>query len=91
MIKHYKTKNGIADALLDMEGQKIIVEIKNYGHKNVTMHEIKQLNRYIQGTPNCCSGILVTKQDKWKKGKVYIENNRISIIPSFKIIRGLVV
>ncbi|MBS3072302.1 restriction endonuclease [Candidatus Pacearchaeota archaeon] len=91
LIKHYRTKYGIADALLDMEDKKIIIEVKDYQKKNITFHELKQLYRYILGTEHCCDGILVTNKNKWKKGKVYIENNRISVISLDQIIHGAVV
>jgi len=83
VIKYYRTANGVADALLKVGPKIYIIEVKDYRSKNnITLSEIKQLNKYIEGTKNCCDGIVVTHPESLgKRSKVYIDGNEISILP----------
>ncbi len=81
-VKYFRTNNGVADVLLKTGPKRYIIEIKDYRSKNnITMSEIKQLNRYIEGTEKCCDGFIVTNPgSKGKRSKLYIDGNEISII-----------
>ncbi|MSR86292.1 hypothetical protein EXS74_02765 [Candidatus Woesearchaeota archaeon] len=88
VTRYYKTSAGIVDAILEAEGKKIVVEIKDYQKKTITMHEIKQLYRYMQSIKGCYDGILIThKTTKTPQGKIYIEGSRISIIAKEDILK----
>lgn len=88
IIRYYRTAAGITDALFEMEGKRFIVEIKDYQKKSITMHELKQLYRYIKATKGCCDGILITHESTKKpEGKVYIDGNRISVISKENLLK----
>ena len=87
--KYQHNKYGISDAIFERDGKRYVIEIKDYKKKSITMHEIKQLYRYIEGTENCCDGILITHRiTKKPKSKIYIDGNRISVIAKEDIIHG---
>ncbi|MDP3918392.1 MAG: hypothetical protein Q8Q35_00615 [Nanoarchaeota archaeon] len=91
VTKYYRTKYGVADALVEVDEKRYIIEIKDYRSKNnITLSEIKQANRYIEGTKNCFHGIIITHpESKGKRSKVYIDGNEISIISYKEIYTGL--
>lgn len=90
--KYYRTSQGIADALFIEEGTRIIIEIKDFQKNNITLSEIKQINRYITSTAHCNTGFLITHKNNkgcWGKWKdIYIEGNRISILSVEEILSG---
>jgi len=88
--KYFRIKNLVADAILKMNNKNYIVEIKDYRSKPITFSEVKQLNNYIENTPNCNDGLLVCRY-KGKKDKFYIGQNEIFIITKEDLLKGGVV
>ena len=87
--KYVHIGNMILDAILEKDGKRYVVEIKDYRKKPITMHEIKQLYRYIEAVDNCYDGIMITHNNtKRPKGKIYIEGNRISFVTKDQILKG---
>ena len=63
--------------------------LKDYRKKPITMHEIKQLQRYIEAVEHCCDGIMITPNETKKpEGKIYIDGNRISFIRKDQVLLG---
>lgn len=90
-----KTKSGIADIIFERKGKKAIIEIKDYQKKDISISQIKQLNKYLTDC-SCDLGLLIChkkpKKDRFLIGrnKIFVlENSEINKIP--KIIEGSVV
>jgi hypothetical protein len=77
-LAQYKNSGGIADAIIEINGQLLVIEVKDYKTKPISLSDIKQLNRYIDATEYCNVGLLITRE-KDKKENIYIGNNRIFI------------
>ena len=75
-----KTKRGIADIILEREGKKVIIEVKDYLNKEVSKHEVKQLNNYLEDC-GCNLGFLIC-HTKSKKDKFLTDENKIFILES---------
>lgn len=73
-----KTKRGFADIILERKDKKIIIEIKDYLNKDISISQITQLNKYLEDT-NCSLGFLVC-HNKPKKDKFLIGKNKIFIL-----------
>jgi len=73
-----KTKRGFADVILERKGKKIIIEIKDYQAKDISISQVKQLNKYLEDC-NCDLGILICHK-KPKKDKFLIGKNKIFIL-----------
>lgn len=73
-----KTKSGVADIILERNNRRVIIEVKDYLNKEVSKHEIKQLNRYL-GDCNCNLGFLIC-HDKPKKDRFLIGKNELIIL-----------
>jgi hypothetical protein len=78
-----KTKTGKADIILEREGKKIIIEVKDYLNKEITLHEIKQLNRYLEDF-NSNIGFLIC-HTKPKKDSFIIGKNRLIILNELEL------
>ena len=78
-----KTKRGIADIILERKGKKIIIEVKDYLNKEVSEHEIKQLNKYLEDC-GCNLGFLICHK-KPKKDKFLTDENKIFILESSEL------
>lgn len=76
--KLVKTKRGVADIILERKSQKIVIEIKDYQKKEISISQIKQLNKYLEYT-NQGIGILIC-HTKPKKDKFIIGKNKIFVI-----------
>ena len=76
--KLVRTKRGIADIILERKGRKVAIELKNYKSHEISISQIKQLNRYIEDI-NTSLGFLVCLK-KPKKDTFLIEQNRILVI-----------
>jgi len=79
-----RTTAGIVDCLFRYENKTYAVEIKDYrGANNITMHEIKQLIKYMQ-VLHCNNGLLICPKESFPKRKngrnVYIGNLAIKIL-----------
>ena len=76
--------NGIVDCLLNYDNEDFVVEIKDFrGRNNMTMHEIKQLLRYMDAL-NYKKGILICPKESFPKRKngrkLYIRDKIITIL-----------
>ncbi len=76
--KFVKTKRGVADIILERKNKKIIIEVKDYKNKEISISQIKQLNKYLEDI-NCNLGFLVCHK-KPKKDKFLIGKNKIFIL-----------
>ena len=76
--KLVKTKRGIADIILERKNKKVVIEIKDYQLKEISIAQINQLNKYLEDI-NSDTGILVCHK-KPKKDKFLIGKNRIFIL-----------
>ncbi|MEK6885767.1 MAG: hypothetical protein AABX17_02270 [Nanoarchaeota archaeon] len=73
-----KTKRGVADIILERKGKKIVIEVKDYLNKEISEHEIKQLNKYLEDF-NSDIGFLICHQ-KPKRDSFLMDKNRIIIL-----------
>lgn len=73
-----KTESGFADIVFERKGKKTVIEIKDYKSKDVSISDVKQLNRYLEEF-EFNLGILICHQ-KPKKDKFLIGSNKIFII-----------
>ena len=77
-LKLIKTKRRIADIILERNERKIVIEIKDYQLKNISISQIKQLNKYLEDI-NSDMGILICHK-KPKRDRFLIGKNRIFIL-----------
>ncbi len=73
-----KTKTGIADIILERKGRKIPIEVKDYRRKDISITQVKQLNRYMNDVGETI-GILICYQ-KPKKDRFIIGKNKLFIL-----------
>jgi len=73
-----KTKRGFADIILERNGKKIIIEVKDYRAKEISISQIMQLNRYLEDC-NCGLGVLICHK-KPKKDTFLIGKNKIFVL-----------
>jgi len=80
-----KTKRGVADIILERNGKKSVIEVKDYLNKEVSTHEIKQLNKYLEDY-KCNLGFLIC-HEKPKKDSFLIDKNRLIILDDSELIK----
>ncbi len=73
-----KTTRGVADIIFERKGRKVVVEIKDYQAKDISISQIKQLNIYLDDC-NCDLGFLICHK-KPRKDKFLIGKNKIFIL-----------
>lgn len=73
-----KTKRGFADVILERKNKKIIIEIKDYKDKEISISQVMQLNKYLEDC-ECNIGFLIC-HNKPKKDKFLIGKNKIFIL-----------
>lgn len=73
-----KTKRGFADVILERKDKKIIIEIKDYKDKEVSISQVMQLNKYLEDC-ECNIGLLIC-HNKPKRDKFLIGKNTIFIL-----------
>ena len=73
-----RTKRGVADVVFERMGKKAIVEIKDYQAKEISISQVRQLNRYLEDC-DCDIGILICHK-KPKRDRFLIDKNKIFII-----------
>ena len=73
-----KTKRGFADIIFERKNKKAIIEIKDYQNKDISISQIKQLNKYLEDC-ECNLGFLICR-NKPKKDKFLIGKNKIFIL-----------
>lgn len=89
-----KTKRGFADIIFERKGKTAIIEVKDYQNKDISISQIKQLNKYLEDF-ECNVGFLICHK-KPKKDKFLIDKNKIYVLEKEeleklpKLIDGLV-
>ncbi len=78
-----KTKRGFADIILERKNKKAIIEVKDYEAKDISISQIKQLNKYLEDC-GCNLGFLVCAK-KPVKDKFLIGKNQIFIVESSEL------
>ncbi len=73
-----KTKRGFADIIFERKGKKAVIEIKDYKNKDISISQIKQLNKYLEDC-NCNLGFLICHK-KPRKDKFLIGKNKIFVL-----------
>jgi hypothetical protein len=73
-----KIGSGIADVILERKNKKIIIEIKDYLDKDISLSQIMQLNKYLDNT-NSNLGLLICHK-KPKKDKFLMGKNKIFVL-----------
>lgn len=73
-----KTKRGFADVILERKDKKIIIEIKDYKDKEISISQVMQLNKYLEDS-NSNLGFLIC-HNKPKKDRFLIDKNTIFIL-----------
>ena len=73
-----KTKRGVADIILERKDKKIVIEVKDYQQKEISISQIKQLNNYIEDCEGNI-GILICHK-KPRKDKFLIGKNKICVL-----------
>ena len=73
-----KTKRGFADIILERNNKKIIIEVKDYRDKEISIPQVMQLNKYLEDC-ECNLGFLIC-HNKPKKDKFLIGKNTIFIL-----------
>lgn len=79
-----RTSAGIIDCLFWYKGEPFVVEVKDYrGKNNITMHEIKQLIRYMESL-DYNQGFIICPKESFPKRKnsrnIYKDNRTIRIV-----------
>lgn len=80
-----KTKRGIADIILERKDKKAVIEIKDYEAKDISISQVRQLNKYLEDC-NYNLGILICKK-KPAKDKFLIGKNKIFILENEELYR----
>lgn len=73
-----RTKRGFPDIIFERKGKKVVIEIKDYQNKEISISQIKQLNKYLEDC-KCVLGILICRK-KPKKDKFLIGKNKIIVL-----------
>ena len=73
-----KTKSGFADIIFERNGNKAIIEIKDYQNKDISISQIRQLRKYLEDC-ECSLGFLICHK-KPKKDKFLINKNKIIVL-----------
>lgn len=73
-----KTKRGVIDVVFERKSKKAIIEVKDYKVKDISISQIKQLNKYLEDC-KCNLGILICHK-KPKKDRFLMGKNKIFIL-----------
>lgn len=73
-----KTKRGFADIILERKDKKAVIEVKNYKAHEISISQVKQLNKYLDDII-CNLGFLICRK-KPKKDTFLIGENKIFIL-----------
>ena len=81
--KLVKTKRGIMDIVFERNAKKAIIEVKDYKLKDISISQIKQLDRYLVDC-GCQIGFLICHK-KPKKDTFLINNHKVFILEELEI------
>ncbi len=73
-----KTKRGFADIIFERKNKRVIIEVKDYKNKEISISQINQLNKYLEDCL-CNLGFLICHK-KPKKDKFLINKNSIFVL-----------
>lgn len=73
-----RTKRGIADIILERKEKKVAVELKNYKCHEISISQIKQVNRYLEDIGSNLGFLVCLK--KPKKDTFLIGKNKIMVV-----------
>ena len=73
-----KTKRGIADIVLERKDQKVVIELKNYKCHEISISQVKQLNKYLEDIGSNIGLLICLK--KPKKDTFLMGENKIFIL-----------
>ena len=73
-----KTKRGFADIILERNGKKVAIEVKNYKSHEISISQIKQLNKYLEDIDSNIGFLICNK--KPKKDTFLIGKNKIIVL-----------
>lgn len=82
-----KTKRGVADLIFERKEKRAIIEIKNYKSHEVSLSDVKQVNKYLEDTGLHLGFIICLK--KPKKDTFLIDKNRIYVLEESELDRIL--
>ncbi len=80
-----RTKRGRADILLERNGKKIAIELKNYKSHEISISQIKQLNTYVEDIGSRLGFLICLK--KPKKDTFLIGENRLFVLTESELHR----
>lgn len=80
-----KTRRGFADIIFERKNKKAIIEIKDYQNKEISISQIKQLNKYLEDC-DCNLGFLIC-HNKPKKDKFLIGKNSIFVLDKEELVK----
>ena len=78
-----KTKRGFADIIFERKNKRVVIEVKDYQNKDISISQINQLNKYLEDC-DCNLGILIC-HNKPKKDKFLIGKNKIIILDKHEL------
>ncbi|MEK6819087.1 MAG: hypothetical protein AABY10_04105 [Nanoarchaeota archaeon] len=78
-----KTGRGFADIVLERKDSKAVLEIKDYFAHEISVSQVKQLNKYLENS-DCKLGFLICRK-KPKKDIFLMGNNKIHILEDSEI------
>lgn len=78
-----KTKRGFADIIFERKNKRVIIEVKDYQNKDISISQINQLNKYLEDL-DCNLGLLIC-HNKPKKDRFLIGKNRIFILDKHEL------
>lgn len=81
--RNVKTPRGFADIVFEKEGQKLVVEVKDYLKKEISKSQINQLKRYVEDL-DCDLGLLVCHNPP-KKDSFLIPSGKIFVVEYSKL------
>ena len=80
-----RTKRGFADIIFERKGKKVAIELKNYKSHEISISQVKQLNKYLEDMGSNLGFLICLR--KPKRGTFLIGRNRIFIIAESELSR----
>ncbi|MEK6889044.1 MAG: hypothetical protein AABW80_02955 [Nanoarchaeota archaeon] len=80
-----RTKRGFADIILERKNNKVAIELKNYKSHEISISQIKQLNKYLEDIGSNLGFLICLK--KPKKDNFLIGRNRMIILEESELFK----